>query len=80
MQDNAAGIRDAVRDPEELARDPTERYLLADSSKFGTMATYRVAPLAAARIVTDAKLPSEWRARLADMGVEATIVEAGTPT
>jgi hypothetical protein len=27
--------------------------------------------------VTDSKLSAEWRARLADMGAEATIVEAG---
>jgi DeoR/GlpR family transcriptional regulator of sugar metabolism len=53
------------------------RFLLADSSKFGTMATYRVALVTATRIVTDARLPSEWRGRLADMGVDATIVDAG---
>lgn len=53
-----------------------QRFVVADSSKFGTMATYRVAPLTAAtRVITDARLPSEWRGRLADMGVDATIVE-----
>jgi DeoR/GlpR family transcriptional regulator of sugar metabolism len=57
----------------------TERVLLADSSKFGTMATYRVGPLTAARIVTDAGLPSEWRGRLSDMGIEATVVDLGAP-
>jgi DeoR/GlpR family transcriptional regulator of sugar metabolism len=72
-------IAEASLNQRMLARS-AERYLLADSSKFGTMATYRVAPLAAARVVTDARLPSEWRARLADMGVEATIVEAGNAT
>ena len=55
-----------------------QSFLLADSAKFGTMATYRVAPLAATRIVTDSGLPSEWRDRLADMAVNATIVSAGT--
>jgi DeoR family fructose operon transcriptional repressor len=55
-----------------------QSFLLADSAKFGTMATYRVAPLAATRIVTDSGLPSEWRDRLADMAVDATIVSAGT--
>jgi DeoR/GlpR family transcriptional regulator of sugar metabolism len=54
-----------------------QRFLLADSSKFGTMATYRVAPLAGTRVVTDSKLPSDWRDRLADMEVDAAIVDAG---
>ena len=54
-----------------------QRFLLADSSKFGSMATYRVAAVSATRIVTDSKLTAEWRARLADMGAEATIVDAG---
>ena len=34
-----------------------QSFLLADSSKFGTMATYRVAPLAATRIVTRFRPP-----------------------
>lgn len=55
-----------------------QRFLLADSSKFGTMATYRVAAVNTTRIVTDSKLSAEWRARLADMGTDATIVDAGT--
>jgi DeoR family fructose operon transcriptional repressor len=54
-----------------------QRFLLADSSKFGTMATYRVAPLAGTRIVTDSRLPSDWRDRLADMEVDTAIVDAG---
>jgi len=57
-----------------LAR-AAQRFLLADASKFGTMATYRVAPLTEVRVVTDGRLPSEWRGRLADAGIEATIVE-----
>lgn len=59
-----------------LAR-ASQRFLLADSSKFSTMATYRVAPLNAARVVTDSRLPSEWRGRFADMGIDATIVDPG---
>jgi len=59
-----------------LARSE-QRHLLADSSKFGTMATYRVAPLTEMRLITDAGIPSEWRARLADAGIDATIVEPG---
>jgi DeoR/GlpR family transcriptional regulator of sugar metabolism len=57
-----------------------QRFVVADSSKFGTMATYRVAPLTAVtRVITDSRLPSEWRGRLVDMGIEATIVDAGSP-
>jgi DeoR family fructose operon transcriptional repressor len=51
-------------------------FLLADSSKFGTMATYRVAPLTEARIITDAVLPPKWRSIIADLGVEITIAQA----
>ena len=40
-------------------------------------ATYSVAPLAEVRIVTDGKIPSEWRERLIEQGVDATIVDAG---
>jgi DeoR/GlpR family transcriptional regulator of sugar metabolism len=58
-----------------LARS-AQRLLLADSSKFGTMATYRVAPVASLRVITDSRLDSDWRGRLADFGVEATIVDA----
>jgi DeoR family fructose operon transcriptional repressor len=53
-----------------------QRFLLADSSKFGTMATYRVALLTQARIVTDAGLSAKWRSNLADMGVEVTVAPA----
>jgi DeoR/GlpR family transcriptional regulator of sugar metabolism len=56
-----------------------QRFLLADASKFGTMATYRVASLAEARVITDNKLPSEWRGRLADMGINVMIVEPRAP-
>jgi len=56
-----------------------ESFLLADSSKFGTMATFRVGPLAKSRIITDAGLASEWRSRLADLGVLATIADNGSP-
>jgi DeoR/GlpR family transcriptional regulator of sugar metabolism len=56
-----------------------QRFLLADSSKFGTMATYRVAPLTSARVVTDAGLPREWRDRLADMRAETTFADMGSP-
>jgi len=54
-----------------------QRFLLSDSTKFGTMATYRVAPLTSVRVVTDGKLATDWRGRLADLGVEATIADDG---
>jgi DeoR family fructose operon transcriptional repressor len=59
-----------------LARSAAS-YLLADSSKFGATATYRVAPLPAAKVITDAHLASDWLARLADAGVETIVAEAG---
>jgi DeoR family fructose operon transcriptional repressor len=56
-----------------------QRYVLADSSKFGAMATYKVAPLASsARVITDAKLSTHWRGQLAESGVETTIAEIGS--
>jgi DeoR family fructose operon transcriptional repressor len=55
-----------------------QAYLLTDSSKFGTTATYKVAPLATSRVITDWRLGSDWRARLAEMGVETTIAESGS--
>lgn len=55
-----------------LARS-AHRFVLADSSKFGTMTTYKVAPLAGARVITDAGLSQQWRSRLGELGVEATI-------
>jgi DeoR family fructose operon transcriptional repressor len=59
-----------------LARS-AQAFVLCDSSKFSTMATYRVAPVATARVVTDSNLPAEWRSRLAELKVDATIVEPG---
>lgn len=56
----------------------SQRVLLADASKFGTMATFRVAPLSGIRVITDGSLASDWRGRLADAGVDVTIAEAGT--
>ena len=53
------------------------RFLLADASKFGTMATYKVAPLAETQVITDANLTAQWRNQLGELGVKATIVSAG---
>ncbi len=52
-------------------------YVLADASKLGTMATYKVAPLACAKLITDTDVSSEWRTILADMAVETTFASAG---
>jgi DeoR/GlpR family transcriptional regulator of sugar metabolism len=56
-----------------------QRFVLADSTKFGTMATYRVGPLTDSRVVTDAGLKSDWRRMLADMGVELTAAPVTPP-
>lgn len=53
------------------------RFVLADSTKFGTMATYKVAPLTSEHVITDAKLPKEWRRQLMESGVETTIADEG---
>jgi DeoR/GlpR family transcriptional regulator of sugar metabolism len=53
-----------------------QRFLLADSSKFGIMATYRVGPLTDAQIVTDTGLAPKWRTTIADLGAKITITDA----
>lgn len=53
------------------------RYVLADSSKFGTMATYKVAPLAEAKLITDTGITAQWRSQLAEFGVETTFAQLG---
>jgi DeoR family fructose operon transcriptional repressor len=58
-----------------LAR-ASHRFLLADSSKFGTMATYRVGSLAQAHVITDAGLSPSWRKTLADSGTGVTIASS----
>ena len=50
-----------------------QRFLLANSTKFGTMATYRVGPLTETRVVTDDGIQPKWRSLLTDMGVDVTI-------
>ena len=57
-----------------LARS-ANRFALADSSKFGTMATYKVAPLSATRAITDTGLSTKWRSRLDELGVETILAE-----
>jgi DeoR family fructose operon transcriptional repressor len=59
-----------------LARS-AHRFVLADASKFGSTATYKVAPLNMAKVITDAALSQQWRSELGNLGVEATIVDRG---
>lgn len=54
------------------------RYLLADSSKFGATATYKVAPLSSAKVVTDSGLSAQWRTQLSESGVDVTFAPVGT--
>lgn len=54
------------------------RFVLADSSKFGTMATYKVAPLNMAKVITDSALSRHWRDELAGFNVDTTIAEPGS--
>ncbi|KQY21717.1 MULTISPECIES: DeoR/GlpR family DNA-binding transcription regulator [Rhizobium/Agrobacterium group] len=59
-----------------LARS-ANRFVLADSSKFGTMATYKVAPLNAAKVITDSGLTPHWHDELGKFGVDMTIADLG---
>ncbi|NLR99924.1 DeoR/GlpR transcriptional regulator [Rhizobium sp. P38BS-XIX] len=59
-----------------LARS-ADRFVLADASKFGTMATYRVAPLKSAKLITDTNLTPHWRAQLGDLCVDTIFAEQG---
>ena len=48
--------------------------VLADSTKFGQVLTWRVAPLSAAlAVITDQDLPEDWAKRLRDLGCDLTI-------
>ncbi len=52
-------------------------FVLADATKFDTMATYKVAPLTEAHVITDSTISQKWRAHFDDNGIANTIVEAG---
>lgn len=59
-----------------MLRRSSERHVVADASKFGSVATYRVAPLSAAtHIITDTRLTAEWKRQIADAHLDLTIVE-----
>lgn len=55
----------------------TNRYVLADSSKFGTTATYKVSPLSDTRLITDTGLTAQWRGQLEEAGVEVAFAPLG---
>ncbi|MDT3379798.1 DeoR/GlpR family DNA-binding transcription regulator [Labrys neptuniae] len=53
-----------------------KRFIVTDSSKFGVMSTYAVAPLAPSiSIMTDASLSSDWQTQLHEVGVPLTLVD-----
>ena len=53
-----------------------QRHVLVDSSKFGSMATYRVGPWNRVHVITDAGLSTKWRKTLGDMGIKLTIASS----
>jgi len=53
------------------------KFVLTDSTKFGATATYKVAPLSEAKLITDIGLSNEWRAQLARAGVETEFAHQG---
>lgn len=54
-----------------------QRYLLVDSSKFGSMATYRVGPISETHVISDAGLSSRWQTLLTEQGVQTTVAQDG---
>ena len=66
-------LHEATLNARTLAR-ATKKIVLADASKFGTLATYAVAHLQDMdRIITDAKLSQDWLSRLSNMDVHLTV-------
>ncbi|WP_342627027.1 DeoR/GlpR family DNA-binding transcription regulator [Nguyenibacter vanlangensis] len=56
-----------------MLKHATERYLLADSSKFNRHSTYRVGKLdQVSRVFTDSGLDEEWVGRLAQLNIPLT--------
>lgn len=66
-------VGEASLNAKMLARS-AERFILADSSKFGSIATYSVAPVGpATHVITDAELSPEWQQRLKNFGTPLTL-------
>ena len=58
-----------------------ERFILVDASKFGSTATYAVAPIASAtRVIADTAVMPDWRQRLINLGINLTIVNNARET
>ena len=70
-------VSEASLNERMLARS-TERAILADSSKFGSIATYAVAPVSAvSTIVSDDQLGPDWRQTLEKAGIDLIIASEG---
>jgi DeoR family fructose operon transcriptional repressor len=70
-------VSEASLNERMLARS-AERAVLADSSKFGSIATYAVAPIArASTVISDGQLSMEWRQTLEKSGVDLIVAEDG---
>ncbi|WP_427017609.1 DeoR/GlpR family DNA-binding transcription regulator [Pseudarthrobacter sp. P1] len=58
----------------------SECFLLADSTKFGAVAKFNVAPLDRLdAVVTDEQLPAEMQENIAELGVTVHLASLGTP-
>jgi DeoR/GlpR family transcriptional regulator of sugar metabolism len=59
---------------EKMLKRSRQRVILADSSKFGMMATYAIAPLSAASIViTEALADDSWRQRMEQQDIQVVV-------
>lgn len=73
------GVRTATLDKaplkQAMSRSARNPVLLADASKFGLRATFRICPLSAlSRIITDKSLPAEVQRAIREEGVEVDVV------
>jgi len=58
----------------------TSCFLLADSTKFGTVSRFRVTPIEKLdAVITDEQLPQEMQANIRDLGVTVHVAEFRTP-
>ncbi|MDQ0618436.1 hypothetical protein [Arthrobacter globiformis] len=58
----------------------TSCFLLADSTKFGTVSKFRVAPIEKLdAVITDEQLPQEMQENIRDLGVTVHVARLGKP-
>lgn len=70
-------VSEASLNERMLARS-AERAILADSSKFGSIATYAVAPIAqASTVISDDQLSNQWRQTLEKSGLDVVVAPNG---